>query len=47
MKDYRSEDKFGYFRNNNSVSTLKNDEISFALLIKLWTLYAVSMKSIR
>ena len=47
MEDYRPEDKFCYFRNNNSISTLKNDEIGFALLIKLWVLYAVSMKSIR
>ena len=31
----------------NSISSFKNDEICFVLLIKLWTLYAVSMKSIR
>ena len=31
----------------NSISTLKNDEISFVFLIKLWTLYVVLMKSIR
>ena len=31
----------------NSISSLKNDEISFVLLIKLWMLYAVSMKSTR
>ena len=31
----------------NSISSLKNDEISFVLLIKLWTVYAESMKSIR
>ena len=31
----------------NSICSLKNDEISFVLLIKLWTVCAMSMKSIR
>ena len=31
----------------NSISSSKNDGISFVLLIKLWMVYAVSMKSMR
>ena len=31
----------------NSICSWKNDEISFVLLIKLWTVCAMSMKSIR
>ena len=48
MKDYRSEEKFCFFLEIiNSISSLKNEEISFVLLIKLWTVCALSVKSIR
>ena len=47
MKDYDLKRNFVTLEIFNSISSLKNDGISFVLLIKLWMVYAVSMKSIR
>ena len=47
MKDYNLKRNFVILEIINSISSLKNSGISFVLLIKLWMVYAVSMKSIR
>ena len=47
MKDYQSEEKFYYFRNNKLYLFFKKYGITFVLLIKLWMVHAASMKSIR
>ena len=47
MKDYDLKRNFVTLEIFNSISSLKNDGISFVLLIKLWMVYAMSMKSIR
>ena len=47
MKDYQSEEKFYYFRNNKLYLFFKKYGITFVLLIKLWMVHAASMKTIR
>ena len=46
MKDFEKKRNFVILEIINSISSLKNEEISFVLLIKLWTVCAMSMKSI-
>ena len=47
MKDFEEKRNFVILEIINSISSLKNEEISFVLLIKLWTVCAMSMKSTR
>ena len=47
MKDFEEKRNFVILEIINSISSLKNDEISFVLLIKLRMVHALSMKSIR
>ena len=47
MKYFEEKRNFVILEIINSISSLKNEEISFVILSKLWRVCAMSMKSIR